>query len=96
MNMEIKDILAAQQAWLTTLQTELPKPSAATVNTALGSAQAQIGAIQSRIDELTKRKTAVMGQFDAAIARQQNALAALSGGPAARAADLLRGLPPLK
>ncbi len=80
--MEIKDILADQSAWLDTLRTNLPAPSAAGISATLGSIETQVGVIKARISDLTKQKAAAMQQFDAAIARQESALTTLEAGAA--------------
>ena len=92
--MAIEDILADQSAWLNSLQKALPAPSAATGSATLAGIQARVATIQTQINNLTAQKAAMTQRFDAAIARQQNALTALQTSLATNQSLLLHPVPP--
>lgn len=80
--MEPTTIVNSQQAWLQTLQTQLAVPDEAGFRALSNARDQQEAALTAGIAALTRQKESAMQRFDAAIAQQQQALAALQAGDA--------------
>ena len=80
--MEPATIVNSQQAWLQTLQKQLTAPDEAEFRALSNARDQQEAALTAGIAALTRQKDSAVQRFDAAIAQQQQALAALQAGNA--------------